>query len=192
MLPLLAAVPSIVSGLGSLFGGGSKAKAEQRAAQAEAARDQEYLKQSAERNYFDTMLAREQEKRQAMDQGWKRTQQADFLANAPAQSMLGLSRYSRPVQGPGQATRQTASDPLLAEVLKRQTTGQADPFGGMLPTRTPDFTVWNKAMKPGFWEQLMGYAGAGLTGFGNAELFRNAGSSPGFAGTPDRPFPPPR
>lgn len=185
MLPLLAAaVPSIISGIGSLFGGGSKAKAEQRAAQAEAARDQEYLKQTAERNYFDTLLAREQDKRQAMDQGWKRSMQADYLQNyRPAG--LNLSPYSRPIQGPGALAKQTASDPMMLEVLKRQATGQADPFGGAMPTRTPDFSTWNQAMKPGVWEQILGYGGLGMGALGGIlGGIKKGGATPPFNPSP--------
>ena len=164
--PLLAmAAPAIVQGLGSLFGGGAKAKAEQRAAQADAASDQEFLRQSQERTYFDTLLKREQQKREAMDQGWKRTQQADFVSSYRP-TTLGLSPYSRRIQGPGAMTQATARDPMLAEVLKRQATGQADPYGGALPAQAPDFTAWNKAMKPGLLENILGYGGLGMGALG--------------------------
>lgn len=146
--------------------GYAKSKAGQREAEANTARDQEYLRQTAERNYFDTLLAGEQEKRVSGNDAWKRLLNADYIGNYKPAG-LNLSPYSRQIQGPGAEMRAAATDPMMIELLKRRTSGQYDPYGGATPIRTPDFSRWDKALKPGIWEDILGYGGAALSAYGS-------------------------
>lgn len=173
-----------LNGLGKAFTAYSDSKARERAATAEGKESQEELRQNAERDYFQAIMAREMEKREAANDAWKRLLQADFVGNygvtkgqptgegtevpmyGASQSRsvmpLGLTPYSRPIQGPTDKARLAALNPEFQNELISRMNYSYDPYGGQSPTRTPDFSAWDQALKAGGAEKWLGWIGAGL------------------------------
>ena len=153
-----------------LLGGGSKASAERRAAEAEALIEQEKLRQSGERSYFDTIQNREQIRNQASQGAWGQLLRADRVAN-PVQAP-GFSPYSRQAPQRSAHMQSIARDPGVIERLRNRYSFEYDPLSANsndlsrnfvdMPTRTPDFSRLNKALKPGLLERIAGYGSIAL------------------------------
>lgn len=173
---LLKNPKDLISGIGSALGAGSQASADNRGTMLEAMIEQERLRQEQMRNYydasrtaFDTEMSRGKEVRDAEGDAWKKLQQAAYVGGAPASASLGLAGpYSRSVAGPSSSERGAASD-FEAEMVKRMKTlgGQyALPNAIAAPEKQAPYELPMDLLKPGMWEKISGYVGAGLKGLG--------------------------
>jgi len=143
---------------GDVLGGGADDSAANRSSA--LASQNELSKQlvQRDRNYYDALIAREQEGRAAEGTALARLRSAQHLLSPGARPVV--SPYG--VQ-PRQLTdvEQGANQQISAEMMKRLTAGNPLP----VPEKT-DLQVDRSLMKPGWLEQLMGYGGAGLSAWG--------------------------
>jgi len=115
---------------------------------------------------------REQDRSQASQDARRTLLQNDFIQNFRGSE--ALSPYSQRFEGPSQHTRDMAGDRGVNSRLWDRYAFEYDPLSpnsndpsqqfraDLLPTRTPDFTSINKALKPGLWERLAGYGSIAL------------------------------
>lgn len=170
----LAAIPAI-DAIGSALGAGSKASASNRGTALDAAMEQEKLRQQQMRDYFtasrdafDTNMSRSQEVRAGEGDAWRKLQQAAYVGNAPGEMSLNLAGpYSRSVAGPTSMER-SAANTLSSEMANRmKMLGREYTLPNAIgaPAKPNPYTNDPSLTKPGLWETLSGYAGAGLKGY---------------------------
>ncbi len=179
---LLKNPKDLMSAAGSLFGAGSDAAASNRGTALDAALEQEKLRQqqmrdyySASRDAFDTGMARAQEVRAGEGDAWRKLQQAAYVGNAPGGMSLNLAGpYSRSVAGPTGVERGAAND-MRDEMVRRSQSLRSQyalPNNISEPNEPAPFTFDDKLLKPGLWETISGYAGAGMKALGGVPVNR--------------------
>lgn len=154
----LSAIPVI-----DAIGGGASSAADSMASNRGTQIDIEFEKlrekRQQEQDFFDAILRREQERRAAGNDAWKKLQQASYISNWAPRPGPNVSPYTKPLVAPANDIVAMARTPeMWAELSKRA--AYQDPYGGEMPTRAPDFTGVDKRRDPGFWEKLVGVAGA--------------------------------
>lgn len=147
--------------LSGALGKSSDAMASNRGASADLEADKLRTTQSAENNYFTSLLQKAAEQRASAGDAWKRMLQTGYLTSPANQRIQtpGFSTYSKPIAGPTANMVEMAGDPAMAAALKSRANFTYDPFNGATPTRTPDFSGIDKNMKMGGWEKLLGIGG---------------------------------
>lgn len=161
--------PDVWRGAGAMLGAGSQAGADNRGAQLEASAMQERLRQDAERQFYEQLLAREQEGRAGATDAMRKVQQTEYIAgNRPRVAAPNVSPYHTggSVSGvPTGAERQGAMA-LQGEAMKRLEGGNPIPM-----PQQRSFAFDPKMLKPGMFERLAGIIGPGLvagsTAFGD-------------------------
>lgn len=177
---LLKNPKDLISGIGSALGAGSQAAASNRGTALDAALEQERIRQQQMRDYtdasraaFDTGITRGREVRDAEGDAWRKLQQAAYVGNAPGGFALNLSPYSKAIAGPTSVERGSANT-LRDEMVNRMKSlgGQyALPAAMAAPEKQSPYTIPDSLLKPGMWEKISGYAGAGLKGLAGLPVY---------------------
>lgn len=167
---LLSFVPGVGGLIGGALSGGSQASASNRGTAIEAGLAQEAIRQQQMRDWENAMNARSQEARANQGDAWKRLQQSSYVTNWQP-SAARFSPYSKPLTAPSFEARQGATS-LMEQTRDDLMAGRfrAPQMGDL--ARPQPYTIDPKLLKPGAWEQISGYAGAGLTGLGAWDKLR--------------------
>ena len=151
---------------GAAASAASQAMASNRGARTDIAFQGEQLRQGGENNYLNQLLNREQEKRVAAGDAWRRMLQTDYVANYKPAG-LNLSPYSRPIATPSSGMQTAAGDPQMMSELQSRAGYRYDPFGGADVEGVridPQFGSRVDALgKSSTWEKILGIAGPALS-----------------------------
>ncbi len=157
-----AAMPAIAGGVGAAAGAASQSAAHNRGTRIDAGLEEEKANQLRQKQYMDSLVAREQEGRVGANDAFKNVQRAEYLGGAQGYTPKnGLPSYGF---GPKAATanEQAAAQAMSSTALSRLQNGNPIP-----EVKDPGrYQIDPKNLNAGFWEKLGGIAGAGLTGYG--------------------------
>lgn len=163
----LSALP-MIDAIGGAAGSASEAMTNNRSNAANAEIQKIGMRQGQDRDFFGAMLDKDTAQRNNAGDAWKRMLQASHVAGGGMKSPGLAGHYSRPAPAPNEDAVAMASDPTLRSALLSRANFEHDPYGGEAPTRDIDFSALDKTAKSGFWEKLLGIAGAGASAYGAA------------------------
>jgi hypothetical protein len=149
----------IIGTVGSVLSKGAQDKANNRGTELEVTMDANKLNQTAYRDWYNQMLDREQEGRTGRNDSWKALQQGEYVAGWKP-STTSFSPYTRAITPPSDAVREAGA--ARAADARTRLTGYTMP--------TPERQSYNldpKLMKPGVWENILGYGGLAGTAIGS-------------------------
>lgn len=154
---------------GRMLTSNAQASADNRGTELEANLEIEKLKQQAQKDYMDQLLARSKDDREGEGDAWKKLQTSGYVSNWKQPATNSFSPYSRPLVAPSDDVKAGATA-LMGQKRDALMSGQYNTNGGApLPMPKPfEPTIDPKLMKGSAWERLQGYLGAGADLAGNA------------------------
>jgi hypothetical protein len=162
-LAALGKFAPVLAAAGAGAGAASNAMAGNRGAQIEAQLAQEDMRLRQSRDFYDQMLAREDEGRRSGADAWKRLMQVEYMSGAKGyEPPAGLKSFGFGPKAPTE-TELAGAHQVRDEVQKRLYGGNPVPA----PTKPTPFTIDPKLLKSGIWEKILGIAGPAAQALGS-------------------------